>query len=537
MVIEHNLFFSLIVGEFTQKEYDLKHLFQRLYMNTVLRGDYFNGQFTHSNGISDLSKADETINKKSPADLGQHLWDAPVFYNHINQVIESSMKGFEVWRKLTFDERVSYLKKYQEIVRRRKDEIAMALCLEVGKPLWEAKTEAAALDSKVSVTITDSLERIKQETINNVMPKIDGHVVYKPLGPCFVIGPFNFPCHLANGQILSALLAGNSVIFKPSEKTIYSAQLMIECFHEAGFPVGVINFINGTGKTASEISKDSRIKGIFFTGSRGVGLKILDNTYRDLNKLVALELGGKNSTILHHDTNISHALPELIRACYLTTGQRCTSTSMILVHKKIEQEFIGKFKDVTGRIIVGHPTQTNPEPFMGPLIDESAEKMYFDFCQNGILEGAEEILAPQKLNIGFNGHYVSPSIHYVAHPKLDGKFIQDEIFGPNCFFIPYENIEDAIQIANSTSYGLAASVFTKNQDIYKLCLRDIDSGLINLNRSTVGATARLPFGGVKNSGNHRPAAVSMIDHCAHAIASLETLDDSSSSLADVIGLR
>jgi succinylglutamic semialdehyde dehydrogenase len=210
---------------------------------------------------------------------------------------------------------------------------------------------------------------------------------------------------------------------------------------------------------------------------------------------------------------------------------------MILVHKKIEQEFIGKFKDVTGRIIVGHPTQTNPEPFMGPLIDESAEKMYFDFCQNGILEGAEEILAPQKLNIGFNGHYVSPSIHYVAQPKLDGKFIQDEIFGPNCFFIPYENIEDAIQIANSTSYGLAASVFTKNQDIYKLCLRDIDSGLINLNRSTVGATARLPFGGVKNSGNHRPAAVSMIDHCAHAIASLETLDDSSSSLADVIGLR
>jgi succinylglutamic semialdehyde dehydrogenase len=369
------------------------------------------------------------------------------------------------------------------------------------------------------------------------MPKIDGHVVYKPLGPCFVIGPFNFPCHLANGQILSALLAGNSIIFKPSEKTIYSAQLMIECLHEAGFPKGVINFVNGTGYTASKITSDPRIKGIFFTGSRGVGLRILENTYKDLNKLVALELGGKNSTILHHDTNISHALPELLRACFLTTGQRCTSTSMILVHRKIEQEFISKFKEVTQRIRVGHPTLSSPEAFMGPLIDEHAEKLYFDFCSYGINEGAQEILAPKKLDVGYPGYYVSPSIHYVAKPNIQGKFIQDEIFGPNCFFIPYDNIEEAIQIANSTEYGLAASVFTKNHEIYELCLRDIDSGLLNLNRSTVGATARLPFGGVKNSGNHRPAAVSMIDHCVHAVASLETLDDDSSKLTDVVGLN
>lgn len=503
----------------------------------VLKGDYFNGEFTNPSGISGNKGADEVIEKKSPADLSSVLWNASVHYTHIENVLDSSVQGYETWRKFTFEERIAFLKKYQEVVKNKKEEIAMALALEVGKPLWEARTEAAALDSKVTVTITDSLERIKQETIQNVMPKIDGHVVYKPLGPCFVIGPFNFPCHLANGQILSALLAGNSIIFKPSEKTIYSAQLMIECFHQAGFPKGVINFINGTGKTASDITKDSRIKGIFFTGSRGVGLKILDNTYRDLNKLVALELGGKNSTILHHDTNISHALPELLRACFLTTGQRCTSTSMILIHKKIEQEFINQFKEVTSKIIVGHPLSNNPEPFMGPLIDEAAEKMYFDFCQTGVSEGAEEILSAKKLDLGHTGYYVSPSIHYLSKPNTSGKFIQEEIFGPNCFFIPYENIEDAIRIANSTSYGLAASVFTKDANIYKQCLRDIDSGLINLNRSTVGATARLPFGGVKNSGNHRPAAVSMIDHCIHAVASLETLDDTSSTLKDVVGLK
>jgi succinylglutamic semialdehyde dehydrogenase len=505
-------------------------------MQMLLQGDYFNGRFTHPEGIAALSGAQETILKTCPGETTLKLWEAGIFYDHIEPAIDSALKGFDVWRKLTMDERVVYLKKYQEVVRARKDEIAMALALEVGKPLWEAKTEAAALDAKVSVTITDSMERIKLKTIKDVMPKIDGHVVHKPLGPCFVIGPFNFPCHLANGQILSALLAGNSIIFKPSEKTIYSAQLMIECFHEAGFPEGVINFINGTGHTAGKITADKRIRGVFFTGSRGVGLRILENTYKDMGKLVALELGGKNSTIIHHDTNISHALPELLRACFLTSGQRCTSTSMILVHRKIEQEFISQFKALTERIKVGHPTKS-ADPFMGSLIDGQAEKLYFDFCNFGKQEGAEEIVSPRKLDLGFEGHYVSPSIHYAKKPNLSGKFIQEEIFGPNCFFVPYDDIEEAIKIANCTEYGLAASVFTRDPEIYNLCLRDIDSGLLNLNRSTVGATSRLPFGGVKNSGNHRPAAVAMIDHCVSTVASLETLDDTSSKISDIVGLK
>ena len=501
-------------------------------MHMQLKGDYFDGQFSNP----PITKSNEKLLKRCPADLSQTLWEAGIYYEHIESVIVSAQKGFESWRKTSFEERITFLKKYQEIVRSKKDDIALALALEVGKPLWEAKTEAAALDTKVSVTITDSYERIKQETIKDVMPKIDGHILYKPLGPSFVIGPFNFPCHLANGQILSALLAGNSIIFKPSEKTIYSAQLMMECFHAAGFPPGVINFINGTGYTAGKITADKRIKGVFFTGSKNIGLKILENTHKDLNKLVALELGGKNSTILHHDTNISHALPELLRACFLTSGQRCTSTSMILVHRKIEQEFINQFKAVTQKIRVAHPTST-PDPFMGPLIDAEAQKLYFEFCNFGKQEGAEEILAPQSLDVGYEGFYVSPSIHYANKPNLNGKFIQEEIFGPNCFFVPYDDIEEAIKIANCTQYGLAASVFTRNPDIYKLCLRDIDAGLINLNRSTVGATARLPFGGLKNSGNHHPAAVSMIDHCVGTVASLETLDDTSSKLSDVLGLK
>lgn len=509
-------------------------------MEFTLRGDYFNGNFTAKDGITEtnIKKSDEAISKFCPGDLNHKLWDAAIDYNNINNVIESSIQGFEFWRKISIPERINFLKKFQEEVEKRKDDIGLAIALETGKPLWESMTEAAAVSAKVNVTITDSLKRIEKETISQVLPNIDGHILKKPLGPTLVIGPFNFPCHLANGQILSALLTGNSIIFKPSEKTMYSSQLLIECFHQAGFPSGVINFINGTVKTTQDILKHPAIKGIFFTGSVPVGKKILESVGTDLTKLVALELGGKNATILHKDTHIDHAVTELLRASYLSSGQRCTSTSMVIIHKSIEQEFIDKFKKVTERIIVDHPTKFKEIPFMGPVIDEAAANLYKKFCKLGNDNGAEDIIGLKEMEIGFKGHYVNPTIHYLKEglATKSNPFTQEEIFGPNCTFTPYEDIEEAIRIANISDYGLAASIFTQDQDIYKLCLRDIDSGLINLNRSTVGASSRLPFGGVKNSGNYHPAAVSMVDHTVSTVSSLETLDNSS-TLDEVKGLR
>jgi succinylglutamic semialdehyde dehydrogenase len=509
-----------------------------LLMELTLRGDYFHGEFTSPSGVSDreVASSAEKIEKSCPGDISQQLWSAHVNYLNIEKVIESAVDGYDVWRKLTLKERVSYLEKFKEAATRRKEEIGTAIALETGKPLWESMTEAGAIAAKVQVTITDSLARIEQETIEQVLPNIDGHVVKKPLGPSLVIGPFNFPCHLANGQILAALLTGNSIIFKPSEKTMYSSQLLIECFHEAGFPKGVINFINGTVRTTQDIIKHPAIKGIFFTGSLFVGQKILEAVGTDITKLVALELGGKNTTILHADTNIDHALPELLRSCFLSSGQRCTSTSMIAIHRSIEQEFIQRFKEVTEKIIIDHPTKYKVDPFMGPLIDGAAADKYRQSCQMGIEQGAEYIVPLSEVETEFKGHYVSPTIHYLKESKKENPFTQEEIFGPNCCFVPYDDIEDAIRIANISDYGLAASIFTQKRDIYELCLRDIEAGIINLNRSTVGASSRLPFGGVKNSGNHHPAAVSMVDHTVATVASLETLDNSS-KLSDVKGLR
>jgi succinylglutamic semialdehyde dehydrogenase len=167
------------------------------------------------------------------------------------------------------------------------------------------------------------------------------------------------------------------------------------------------------------------------------------------------------------------------------------------------------------------------EPFMGPVIDEIAVKKYEEICKQGEKEGAQALLKSLPIECDFKGHYVSPSIYRMEKVNLESQYLQTEIFGPNCTFLPYNSIDEAIDIANCTEYGLAASVFTQDNGIYQQCIRDIDSGLINLNRSTVGASARLPFGGVKSSGNHHPAAVSMIDATAHMISSLETTDESS----------
>lgn len=507
-------------------------------MNLTLRGDYFSGSFTSPNGISpkDIANSQEEITKTCPGDTSHTLWSAQVNYENIERVIESSIEGFQSWRKTSFTERVEILKKFGEIAAARKEHIAEAIALETGKPLWESLTEAGAISAKVNVTISDSLKRIETKTIEEVLPNIDGHIVYKPLGPSLVIGPFNFPCHLANGQILSALLAGNSIIFKPSEKTIYSSQLLIECLHEAGFPKGVINFINGTVKTTQDILKHPAIKGIFFTGSFAVGKKILEAVGTDVTKLVALEMGGKNSSIIHSDVNLDHALPELLRACYLSTGQRCTSTSMIIVHKDIEAEFIDRFKTLTERIIYDHPTKFKATPFMGPLIDKAAKDKYLSSLRLGEDNGAEAIIPHMEADMSFQGHYVNPTIHYLAKATEDNPFTQEEIFGPSVCITPYSEFEYAIEIANISDYGLAASVFTCDQEKYRLALRDIDAGIINLNRSTVGASSRLPFGGVKHSGNHHPAAVSMIDHTVGTVASLET-QDMSSTIDSITGLK
>ena len=488
-------------------------------MKFHIQGNYFDGIF-HIPMTAGPQSVETIITKHSPADLDLKLWECPIDFEHIDRAIESARKGLTYWKKTSIQERINHLKRYQEQVISIKDSLAEAIALETGKPLWEAHTEADAVSAKVDVTINESLPRIANKTIKEILPKTDGVIFYRPLGPCLIIGPFNFPCHLANGQILSALIAGNSIIFKPSDKTCYSAQLLIECFHRAQFPPGVINMLQGGGEVVRRILSNKTIKGVFFTGSKEVGLKILKHTEQDLGKLVSLELGGKNTTIIHKDAQLEHTLDELLKSCFLTSGQRCTSTSLVAIHKDIKDQFIARFHDLAKKIVIDHPIDAEKKPFMGPLIDKQALDSYLLYMGMAKREGIEEIMRGKQITKKYPGLYVTPSLHYTEKFNTDGHFLTSEIFGPNCTFIPYDHIEEAIAIANGTEYGLAAAVFTKDRKIFELCVQEIDAGLINLNRSTVGASSKLPFGGVKNSGNYRPAALTTIDACVYPISCL-----------------
>jgi len=505
----------------------------------TLKGNYYAGNF------HPLKKSayyqNKIITKINPANLQEILWEMPLDPTPMNDIIESACQGFHIWRKTPLAARIECLRNYQKALIKREASMAKALALETGKPLWEATQEAKGLSTKVDVTINDSLPRVADKSYENIMPGVKGISYGRPIGPSLIIGPFNFPCHLANGQITNALIAGNSIIFKPSEKTAYAPELMMEALVEAGFPPGVVNLWQADGWMTGEMLRDKRIKGIFFTGSREVGKKILQVTNQDLGKMVALELGGKNTTIVDENVPLNHVVSELLSACFLTAGQRCTSTSIIAVHHSILAEFTQLLKTWTRRIIVGAPFD-EPAPFIGPLIDQHALAQYENYMKEAVAQGAQVILGMDNLSKEKDGYYATPSILLLEGPWQNKSFVGKEIFAPNTLIIPFKNEDEAISIANATDYGLAAAVFSRKQDFIKRCLEDIEAGVININKSTVGASGRLPFGGFKDSGNFRPAAVSMIDACVQPIASLQMglLDEESDTKVaqkTIIGLR
>ncbi len=197
---------------------------------------------------------------------------------------------------------------------------------------------------------------------------------------------------------------------------------------------------------------------------------------------------------------------------------------------------IEKLHQLAKRIIIDHPVKFEREPFMGPLVDQQSMDKYLLFMGMAKREGLEEIMRGKQIEKRFKGHYVSPSIHCMPKFRHESVFVGSEIFGPNCTFIPYREIEEAITIANSTEYGLATGVFTKDMAVYQQCVQDIDAGVVNLNRSTVGSSARLPFGGVKNSGNYRPAALATIDACVYQMAGLEAKAPTAEDINSIKGL-
>lgn len=467
---------------------------------------------------------------KSPADFSDELGKIAYSYSSVEEAVQSSRKAFVTWRKRPVGERAELLKAYQAALKQREEELVETIAREVGKPLWEAKTEFSAMINKIDITINDSLKLVSDYEIDKIMDNTKGTCRYKPLGVMAVVGPFNFPGHLPNGHIVPALATGNTVIFKPSEKSPIVGQIVAECFVAAGFPPGVFNLVQGEKEVGRRLVVHEGIDGVLFTGSYEVGTRIKQDTLQQHWKLLALEMGGKNPAIVMADADLDYAITETLAGAFITAGQRCSATSRILVEASLLETFVEKFHARAKAFSIGHPLDN---PFMGPLIEPGAVDRYMKFLGIAAREGCEVIMRGKQLEMSVQGNYVAPSICVVQDSSVETArksiYQQTELFAPNVAIVPVTDLDHAIALANITQYGLVASVFTKSQANYLKCREDLEFGLINWNKSTVGASSRLPFGGLKKSGNHFPTALSSTLYCTVPVASLEVTEPKPSS--------
>ncbi|MBA2115303.1 succinylglutamate-semialdehyde dehydrogenase [Bremerella alba] len=440
--------------------------------------------------------------------------------DEVHQAFDAAAEAQLRWRARCWEERAEVIHRFAELADQHTEMLAKAISDEVGKPLWDAKTEAKAVVSKCQISI-EAYQGLRDDTQVSTNTLL-GRVVYRPLGVVAVIGPFNFPAHIANGQIVPALLAGNSVIFKPSELTPYVAQMMVELWEQAGLPPGVLNLVQGGVSTSQAILAEPQLRGLFFTGSRATGIKLREAMVQRLEVLLALELGGNNPFVVHQPANIDDNVDKVIKSAYMTSGQRCTCTRRLIVTGDAKL-FLKRLVEKTQEISVGRPSD-EPEPFMGSLIHARAVENVLRFQSQLISQGATPLLPSQSLSIG--PAFVSPGIIDVTDCKTRS---DEEVFGPLLQVIRVPDLGAAIREANDTQYGLAAGILCDDRADFEEFRDQVQAGLVNWNLATTGASGRLPFGGIGQSGNYRPAGSHAVNFCHVPIAEVEAVSEEGTS--------
>ena len=467
-------------------------------------GDYIDGRFRSE------AKPEQELRVVSPADLDDLVGVHPVVESHIDEATDAARRAFPAWNALGTSARRSLLRRYQEVVRSYEEPIAQTIAREVGKAIWDARGEARALAGKVDLMLGEGA----RFTADQELEGLPGAIRYRPHGVLTVIGPFNFPAHLPNGQIVPALLHGNTVVFKPSEKTPNAAVWLARCFHEAGFPPGVFNVVQGGAEAAKALVRHDDIDGILFTGSVAVGRSIVGANVDRPGRLIALELGGKNASIVLDDADIPRAARQIAFAAYASTGQRCTATSRVYATAGAIGPLAEHLARAAQEVRVGHPL--DEDVFMGPLIDERSRESLLEAQSRAREAGFDAVIEGGATEVaGRSGWYVRPSLHRTdrADTVVPG-YTHDELFGPDIALYQVADLDEAIMRTNATRYGLAAAVFTQSGEAFEEASARLRVGVLHWNQSTAGASGRLPFGGVGDSGNHRPAGILAGAFCA-----------------------
>ena len=433
----------------------------------------------------------------------------------VDQAFAAARDAFGPWWDQDLENRIAIVKKYADLVRESTDELAEIISAETGKILWEAKTEAGAVAGKVDVSI-DAL-KTRRDTTSFELGEMKAVTRFKPHGVVGVLGPFNFPAHLPNGHIVPAMLAGNTIVFKPSEQTPAVGAWMMQKWIEAGLPDGVLNLVQGGRDVGKAISGSSELDGLFFTGSSKAGAALNQSLAANPGRILALEMGGNNPLIVHEAADHQAAAYQTILSAFITAGQRCTCARRLIVIDNDESKaFIETLVEMTKKVTFGFSSD-DPQPFIGTVISGSMGRHIIESQKKLIKRGAVSLLEMES-HRGCDA-LISPGIIDVTSM---GDREDEELFGPLLSIIRVVDFDAAITEANNTAYGLSAGILTDNADLYKKFIHQIRAGIVNWNRQTTGASGKLPFGGCGRSGNNRPSAYYAADYCSFPVASLES---------------
>ena len=443
---------------------------------------------------------------------GALLWQGES--GDVDDIVARARSGWPRWAAQPVAFRIETLRRFVNVVRAHEEELADLIARETGKPLWDARTEVTAVMAKIDTSVAAYSERTGQRRLEANLGARQS-VRHKPHGVMAVLGPYNFPAHLPNGHIIPALLAGTAVIFKPSEKTPAVGEMLVRFYHEAGVPTDAVQLLLGGAEEGKALAAHADVAGILFTGSAQTGIAINRQFATQPGKILALEMGGNNPLVVWDTPEIGAAAALVIQSAFLSSGQRCTAASRLIVRDAMADALIAEVKKLADRLIVDHP-HADPQPYMGPVIDNATadgltESFLYLMSHGG--RPIKHMVRPQK-----GLPFLTPAI-------IDVTAMQErpdvELFGPLLQIVRVPDFETAIAEANSSRYGLSASLVGGSPEQYAQFWGNVRAGVINWNRPTNGASGTAPFGGVGVSGNHRPSAYYAADYCAYPVASAE----------------
>lgn len=455
--------------------------------------NYINGQWVDGSG--------GTFENSNPADRTDIIGAFPQSTAaDVDAAVAAAKAATKEWQLMPAPKRGDILRRAGDIFARRKEELAAIMTREMGKPVFETKGDIQEAIDTCYYAATEG-RRLFGINAPSEMPNKMNLSFRMPLGICGIITAWNFPIAVPSWTIIPALVCGNPIVFKPSEEAPHSGNIFAEIMEEAGLPAGVFNVVHGASECGSAMVEHKDIAAIAFTGSTSVGTKIAGRC-GELNKKCCLEMGGKNASIVMNDADLDLAIEGALWGAFGTTGQRCTATSRLILHKDIHDEVVEKLVEKAGALRIGPGLE--PATEMGPVITEKQMNKVLEYVQIGREEGAQLVLGGEKAADPAlaNGNFVQPTIF--TNVTRNMRIFKEEIFGPVLSVIKADSAEHAIELLNDCDYGLSSSIYTADVSLAFRAMRDIEAGITYINGPTIGAEAHMPFGGVKGTGNgHR----------------------------------